>query len=110
MKNATATLTAPISIETSVAYWSMYPAFITSRKYIGGSRHFRLQFRNCSSRCLFTVPPDQFQIQHDKRVQNRNQSKRDERGDGHGADLGIAQRFPKRTTVCCQWEQRDHSG
>src|ERR1035438_404329 len=110
MRNATATLTAPISIETSVAYWSMDPAFITSRKYIGGSRHFRSQFRNRGSRCLFTVPADQLQIQHNKRVQNRNQSKRNERGDGQAADLGVAQRFPKRTTVCRQWEQRNHSG
>jgi hypothetical protein len=42
---------------------------------------------------------DQFQIQDNKRIEDWNQTERDECGNRESADLRVAEWFPKRTSM-----------
>src|SRR5260370_17327863 len=63
------------------------------------------------------IPPNPLQVQNKNRIEDRDQEQGDEGSDGESTNLGIAERFPERTTFKCERKQRkdrcthgDHHG
>src|SRR6266851_6183080 len=63
------------------------------------------------------IPPNPLQVQNKNRIKDRDQEQGDEGSDGESTNLGIAERFPERTTFKCERKQRkdgcthgDHHG
>ena len=50
---------------------------------------------------LCSFPFDPFEIEYKDRVEDRNQEQGNEGSDGETADLGVAERFPERSTFQC---------